>query len=206
MAKKKTLYSVHPSSKMAMNVIANMKEKTGRSLDEWVALVKKKAPSDEKGRMAWLKEKHGLGTNYAGWITEVSFGRGMEMIDPELYLAAAEKYVDEMYAGKKEHLKPVYKALLKLGLEIADDIKACPCQTMVPLYRDHVIAQIRPTTNSRIDVGFALKDMKPIGRLIDTGGFAKKDRITHRIPIGSIDDIKDDVAKWMKKAYEMDAK
>ena len=206
MAKKKTLYSVHPSSKMAMNVIANMKEKIGRSLDEWVELVKRKAPSDEKGRMAWLEEKHGLGTNYAGWITEVSSGRGMEMIDPELYLAAAEKYVDEMYAGKKEHLKPVYTALLKLGLGIADDIKACPCQTMVPFYRNHVIAQIKPATNSRIDVGFALKDMKPTGRLIDTGGFAKKDRITHRIPIGSIDDIRDDVAKWMKKAYEMDAK
>jgi hypothetical protein len=206
MAKKKTPYSVHPSSKMAMNVIASMKDKTGRSLDEWVELVKKKAPADEKGRMTWLKEKHDLGTNYAGWITEVSFGRGMDMIDPELYLAAAEKYVDEMYAGKKEHLRPVYDALLKLGLNVAGDIKASPCQTMVPFYRNHVIAQIKPTTNSRIDMGFALKDMKPTGRLIDTGGFAKKDRITHRIEITSLDDIKDDIVKWLKKAYEMDAK
>src|SRR5882757_4567602 len=121
---KKTLYSVHPSSKMAMNVIANMKDKTGRSLDEWVELVKKKGPADEKGRMAWLKEKHGLGTNYAGWITEVSFGRGIEHIDPDIYLATAERYVKEMYAGKKEHLKPVYEALLKLGLNVADDVKA----------------------------------------------------------------------------------
>jgi hypothetical protein len=206
MAKKKTLYSVHPSSKMAMNVIANMKEKTGRTLDEWVDLVKKKGPADEKGRNAWLKEKHGLGTNYAGWITEVSYGRGMEHIDPDIYLATAEKYVGEMYAGKKAHLKPIYEALLKLGLSVADDIKACPCQTMVPFYRNHVIAQIKPTTNSRIDMGFALKDTKPTGRLIDTGGFAKKDRITHRIEITSLDDIKDDVAKWLKKAYEMDGK
>src|ERR1700759_3348392 len=97
MTKKRSLYSVHPSSKMAMNVIANMKEKTGKSLDEWVALVKKKAPADEKPRMALLKKEHALGTNYASWITEVSFGRGMEMLDPELYLASAEKYVDEMY-------------------------------------------------------------------------------------------------------------
>jgi Domain of unknown function (DUF5655)/Domain of unknown function (DUF4287) len=206
MAKKKTPYSVHPSSKMAMNVIANMKEKTGRSLDEWAELVKKKAPADEKGRMAWLKEKHGLGTNYAGWITEVSFGRGMDMIDPDLYLAAAEKYVDEMYAGKKEHLRPVYHALLKLGLSVASDVKASPCQTMVPLYRNHVIAQIKPTTNSRIDMGFALKNTKPTGRLIDTGGFAKKDRITHRIEITLVSDIRDDIIKWFKKAYEMDAK
>lgn len=41
-----------------------------------------------------------------------------------------------------------------------------------------MFAQIKPTTQTRIDLGFALKDMKATGRLIDTGGFAKKDRIT----------------------------
>jgi hypothetical protein len=206
MAKKKTLYSVHPSSKMAMNVIANMKEKTGRSLEEWVALVNKKGPADEKGRTAWLKQEHGLGTNYAGWITEVSFGRGMEHIDPDLYLATAEKYVNEMFAGKREGLRPVYDALLKLALDVAPDVKACPCATIVPLYRHHVFAQIKPATNTRIDMGFALKDTKPAGRLIDTGGFAKKDRITHRIPVSSLAEIGDDITKWLKKAYDMDAK
>jgi hypothetical protein len=76
---------------------------------------------------------------------------------------------------------------------------------MVPLYRNHVIAQIKPTTGTRIDMGFALKDMKPTGRLIDTGGFAKKDRITHRIAISSVDDIDGEVERWLRKAYEMDA-
>ncbi len=115
MAKKRSIYSVHPSSKMAMNVIAGMKEKTGRSLDEWVELVKKKGPEDEKGRTAWLKEKHALGTNYAGWITEVSFGRGMEHIDPDIYLATAEKYVDEMYAGKSATPETCLRRSSKLG-------------------------------------------------------------------------------------------
>ena len=72
------------------------------------------------------------------------------------------------------------------------------------LYRNHVFAQIKPATRTRIDMGFALKDMKPTGRLIDTGGFAKKDRITHRIPIGSLADIDDEVKHWLKFAYELD--
>jgi hypothetical protein len=41
--------------------------------------------------------------------------------------------------------------------------------------------------------------------LIDTGGFAKKDRITRRIEISSLDDIDDEVRRWLKVAYEMDA-
>jgi hypothetical protein len=75
----------------------------------------------------------------------------------------------------------------------------------VPLYRNHVFAQIKPTTQTRIDMGFALGDLKPTGRLIDTGGFAKKDRITHRIPITSLDDIDDEVKHWLKVAYDRDA-
>jgi hypothetical protein len=76
---------------------------------------------------------------------------------------------------------------------------------MVPLFRNHVIAQIKPTTNIRIDMGFALKATKPTGRLIDTGGFAKKDRITHRIPITKVEEIDDEVKHWLEVAYDMDA-
>ena len=105
----------------------------------------------------------------------------------------------------KRKLRPIYDALLKLGLKTGKEAKACPCQTIVPLYRNHVFAQIKPTTQTRIDMGFALGDMKPTGRLIDTGGFAKKDRITHRIPITSLDDIDDEVKHWLKVAYDRDA-
>ncbi|HSD48104.1 MAG TPA: DUF5655 domain-containing protein, partial [Pyrinomonadaceae bacterium] len=122
-----------------------------------------------------------------------------------LYLKQAERDVDNMFSGKKAALRPIYDALLNLGLKTGKEAKACPCQTIVPLYRNHVFAQIKPTTQTRIDLGFALGDMKPTGRLIDTGGFAKKDRITHRIPITSLDDIDDEVKHWLKVAYDRDA-
>ncbi len=86
----------------------------------------------------------------------------------------------------------------------AADVKVCPCQTIVPLYRKHVFAQVKPTTRTRIDLGLALKDTKVPKRLIDTGGFAKKDRITHRIEITSLKDIDAEVKKWLKIAYDMD--
>jgi len=68
-----------------------------------------------------------------------------------------------------------------------------------------VIAQIKPTTRTRIDFGLALGNTKAPKRLINTGGFMKKDRITHRIEVMSIDDIDDELKRWLKKAYEMDA-
>lgn len=203
--KSKSIYGVHPAVAMAQKAIQDLPAKTGRSLEEWVRLIKKAGPKTEKERREWLKTEHGLGTNYARWLAECAEGKSGEFDDPEAYLRAAEGYVNKMFVGPKESLRPIYDALLKLGLGLGKDVKACPCQTIVPLYRKHVFAQIKPTTQTRIDLGFALKDLRASGRLIDTGGFAKKDRITHRIPITSVNEIDDEVKRWLKAAYELDA-
>jgi hypothetical protein len=191
---------------MMQNNLAKLKEKTGRNLEEWIAFIKKAGPPGEKERRDWLKKEHGLGTNYAGWLAERVDGKGTWDEDPEKYLAAAVLYVEAMYAGPKAALRPIHDRILELGFELGDDVKVCPCQTIVPLYRNHVFAQIKPTTRTRIDLGFALKDAKATGRLIDTGGFAKKDRITHRIPLTSVKEIDAKVKRWLKAAYELDEK
>ena len=200
--KTSSTYDVHPSLGMYQNSLAALKQKTGRTLEEWIKLVKKEGPATEKERRAWLKEKHGMGMNYSWWIAEQSLGKGDDG-SPETYLRNAAEYVEKMYSGK-ETLRPIFDALLVLGRSMGADVKVCPCQTIVPLYRKHVFAQIKPTTRTRIDLGLALKDTKVPKRLIDTGGLAKKDRITHRIEITSVKDIDAEVKKWLKIAYEMD--
>jgi hypothetical protein len=190
---------------MTQKWVSTLKEKTGRSLDEWLAVVKKSGPGTEKNLREWLKQEFKLGANSAWWIAERAAGKGSETDDPEAYLRAAEQYVERMYSGRKAVLRPLYDKLLALGLSMGRDAKACPCETMVPLYRRHVFAQIKPTTQTRIDMGFALGALKAEGRLVETGGFAKKDRITHRIGISSPADIDGEVKRWLRVAYEGDA-
>jgi len=202
--KRKSIYSVHPGVLMTQKWVGELKQKTGRSLEEWLKHIKKAGPKTEEERRQWLKGEYKLGTNTASWLAERAEGKGQESSDPDLYLKTAERDVEKMFSGGKTHLRPIYDALLKLGLKVGKEAKACPCQTIVPLYRNHVFAQIKPTTQSRIDLGFALGDLKPTGRLIDTGGFAKKDRITHRIPLSSLEDIDDEVKHWLKVAYDRD--
>jgi len=204
-AKSESQYGVHPGVAMVQKWVAELKEKTGRSLEEWIALAKKEGPKEEKSRRDWLKTKHKLGTNSAWWIAERAEGKGGEEDTPEAYLEAAVRYVEEQYAGPKEKLRPIYDELLKLGKSLGGDVKACPCKTIVPLYREHVFAQIKPTTNSRIDLGLALTQYKGKlpKRIIDTGGLAKKDRITHRIEITTAEQINGEVKKWLKTAYDL---
>lgn len=124
---------------------------------------------------------------------------------PEARRYDPDALVEAMFSGAKSELRTLYDRLLTLGLGIGSGVKACPCKTIVPLYRRHVFAQLKPSTNSRIDLGLALKDTKAGGRLIDTGGRAKGDRITHRIPIVSAKDIDREVERWLQRAYDLDA-
>jgi hypothetical protein len=201
MPKTKSIYSVHPGVQRTHIWVATLKEKTGRTLEEWVKFVKKSGPAGDKERKDWLRKEHAFSMYTAGWLVDRANGGGDDMDSPEAYLEAANRCVEEMYAGKPA-LRPIHEELLRLGMALGKDVKACPCQTMVPLYRKHVFAQIKPTTRTRIDLGFALGALPATGSLIDTGGYAKKDRITHRIPISKVEEITDEVKQWLRTAYE----
>lgn len=196
--RKNSVYTLHPGFAMEESGLAILKERTGRTLDEWVRVVKKSGPPTHKERIAWLKQEHGITTNYALWIAKRVDGAGAAAdYDPDAM-------VEEMFAAKKAALRPIYDRMLALAFDLGKDVRVSPCKTIVPFYRKHVFAQVKPATATRVDVGFALKNTKPSGRLISTGGFEKGDRITHRIPVALLAEIDTDVKKWLKQAYQMD--
>ncbi|HWA83075.1 MAG TPA: DUF5655 domain-containing protein [Fimbriimonadaceae bacterium] len=194
MVKPGSIYSPHPGLGMVGRSRQNLLERTGSSLEDWVERLRQEGPEDPKAQAAWLKE-HGITTNYAQWIVDEAAGNGPESYDPDA-LAEAQ------YAGKKGTLHPIYDRLLAVAFELGPDVKACPCATFVPLYRKNVFAQIKATTNTRIDLGLCLRGVEPSGRLLSTGGEAKGDRITHRIPISTEEEIDGEVRSWLRRAYE----
>jgi hypothetical protein len=199
--KKSARYSLHPSFAREAASRANLVERTGKTLEEWVAFTKRQKLPTVAKRAEWLKSARKLTTHYARWIAEECDGAtGADAYDPDALVAA-------MFV-KKQALVPLYEKLLDAGLSLGSDVKACPCATIVPLFRNHVIAQLKPATLTRIDLGLALGDPKKTlakGRLLDTGGFAKKDRISHRIAIEKPADVDATVKRWLEIAYDRDA-
>src|SRR5271169_5836791 len=200
-------YSVHPGVAQTQKWINELPQKTGLSLDEWLELTRKSVARTEQERREWLKQEHKLGTNSAAWIAGRLEGKNTEEDSPEAYLKTAAEWVEAQYSGPRDALRPLYEQSLKLGFSLGKDVKACPCKTMVPFYRNHVFAQIKPTTNTRVDFGLCLTTYK--GKLpkllVDTGGLAKKDRITHRIELTTPAEIDADLKKWLRIAYDLDA-
>jgi hypothetical protein len=205
MARSKAIeYAVHPAVAHGQAVIAGLAEATGHALPQWLKLVAAQKLDERRAIMAWLKQAHGLGMSSAMLIAEAAT-EGAEALSAEGYLRAAPGYVEALFAGPKAALRPLYDELAELALRLGRDLKLSPTKTMVPLYREHVIAQLKPATRTRLDLGLALGATKAKGRLIDTGGYAKKDRITHRIGIEKAADIDAETKDWLKRAYELDA-
>lgn len=195
-----SIYSLHPGFAMEAASIANLPQKTGKTLEQWIAIIEKSGPQTEKERREWLIKEHGFTTNYARFVAERANGYALaEQYDPDAL-------VDALFAGLKSIFKPAYNAILDFGFKLGDDVKVCPCQTMIPFYRDHVFAQVKVPNRSRLDLGFALQNAPARGRLIDTGGFAKKDRITHRIEIKTLVDFDDEAKDYFRTAYRLDQK
>ena len=116
-SRKKSIYSVHPGILMTQKWIGELKQKTGRTLEEWLAHIKKAGPKDEKARREWLKKEYGLGTNTSWWLAERAEGKGEEAGDPDLYLKAAEGYVEGMFSGGKARLRPTLRCTAKARTE-----------------------------------------------------------------------------------------
>lgn len=203
-------YAVHPSIAHSKKILDNLPKTTGRSLAEWITLLEREGPKSAsvKERGAFLVQTKKVSQMVAGMIADISLGGGRDYADLEAYLEDCPGYIETLYSGPKALLRPIHDKLISLALTLGPELKLCPCKTIIPLYRNRMFAQIKPATLKRIDLGLALKESnrKLPARLIDTGGLAKNDKITHRIALSIPEEVDDFVADWMRHAFDLDAK
>jgi hypothetical protein len=178
--------------------------KTGRSLQQWAELVNGLKLTERKDRIAYLKKEHGLGTNHATHIVAYATDSDTWDGDPEVYLRQAAGYVEEMFAGGKAELRPMYEKIVTAVRKLGKDVKVCPCQTIIPFYRNRVFAQVKPATRTRLELGLVLKDVPFEGLLKKNPRANAQDRLKHFIPLEGSDQVTSEVLGWVKNAYEQD--
>jgi hypothetical protein len=184
--------STNPDDALA-SMIANLKEKTGKTLEQWVAVAKRSGGAKHGEIVKVLKADHGLGHGYANLIAH-------ETLKSSAAHADAGDLVAAQYAGKKAGLKPIYDALLKAAHGFGKDVEAAPMKAYVSLRRSKQFAILQPSTAERFDLGLNLKGVPAAGRLEAAGSW--NSMCTHRVKIASAKEVDADVKAWLKKAYE----
>lgn len=177
----------------AESVIRNLPDRTGKSLDEWLELVKTTGLTEHKHIVTWLKDECSLGQNTAYMIADKFVG---EYEDPDQML-------QNLYKGK-EALKELYDVIIERARELGEELTVYQCKTYTVLRRGRQFAVIKPATKNRIDVGFALPEVEVTGRLQVARNLGGGDRITHKIGIESTADIDHEFCHWLKAAFDRD--
>lgn len=179
---------------MANAMIANMKEKTGKTLEQWLAIAKKSGEEKHGGVVKHLKSEHGLTHGFANLVAHK-----LLQSDAASAEGGGEALVAAQYAGPKAELKPIYDALIKAAKSLGRDVEVAPKKTYVSLRRNKQFALIQPSTKTRVDLGINLKNDSPTDRLEKSGSFNAM--VSHRVRLETPGDVDKDVKAWLKKAY-----
>jgi hypothetical protein len=181
---------------MGEAIVRNLPAKTGRTFEQWVALLKKEGPGTRKARVAWLKSQHQLGTVTAMFIAAEAEGRGIVS-----QYADEGALLDGMFSGAKSGLRPLYDELARIARKLGKDLDLTVCKTYVGVRRGRQFAMIKPTTRTKLDLCLVLPGVKPAGRLLKAGSIGGE-RMTHRVEIAAKKEIDGEVKAWIKAAYE----
>ena len=179
---------------MANAMIANFKEKTGKTLDQWIAIAKKSGEQKHGQIVKLLKTDHGMTHGFANLVAHKTLKSDAGSAE-----GGDDALVDAQYAGPKADLKPIYDALIKAVKALGKDVEIAPKKTYVSLRRNKQFALIQPSTKTRVDLGINLKDEPASGRLEKSGSFNAM--VSHRVKLEKPQDVDKDVKAWLKKAY-----
>lgn len=172
-------------------MIANLEAKTGKSLDEWVALARASGHARHGALVTWLKAAHGLGHGYASLVAHKTFASDAGSTDDAAL-------VEAMFAGPKAAMRPVYDRVAAIVSDL-DGAGFAPKKGYVSFRRSKQFGLAQPSTKDRLDLGLTLKGVEPSGRLEAAGSW--NGMVTHRVRIGSVDEVDPEVEGWIRQAW-----
>lgn len=169
--------------------IRNIEAATGRSIDEWIALVRASGHQKHGAILAWLKAEHGFSHGNANRVALEAL-RGPAA--PE-----GDALVDQIYSGPKAALRSLHDRVIALARGFGDDIQQSPKQTYVALRRSKQFGTVGPASGGRLEIGLNLKGIEPVGRLEPSSGMC-----THRVRISDASELDEELTGWLRQAYE----
>lgn len=171
--------------------IRNIESATGRSLDEWIATVVATGLDKHGQIVTHLKSEHAFTHGNANLVAVLA--REAMAGGPR----SADDLLATQYSGAKAGLRPIHDRLVEAATALGDGVEVVTQKTAVSLRGDTQFGVIRPASSKRVELGLNLGDTEPTGRLRSASGMC-----THRVDIGSVRDIDDELLGWLELAYQ----
>ena len=179
--------------KAETTIIDNLYKNTGKTLEQWISIVKKENFEKHGQIMKFLKEKHSFTHGFANLVALKA--RGADAGSSE----NKDDLIEKQYKGK-ENFRPVYESLINEIKKFGSDIEIAPKNAYVSLRRKKQFAILQPATKTRFEIGLNLKGTEPTGVLELVT--SSSSMCTHKINITDKKDITKEVINWIKESYQ----
>ncbi len=175
-------------------MIAGLPAKTGKSLDEWLKIVRAAGLSKHKEITQLLKADHGVSHGFANMIA-------LQALNSDSHTASdKDMLVEAQYSGAKANLRPIYDAILLAIGKFGGDVEVSPKKNYVSLRRHKQFGIIQPSSGARLDVGINLPGTPPGARLEASGSFNAM--LSHRVRVQKPAEVDKELIGWLKQAYD----
>ena len=168
-------------------------EKTGKTLDHWIKVVKDSKIEKHKAIIEFLKSEHGFTYGFANFVAH----KTKEAVSGPI---GDNDLLKGQFKGK-EALKPIYEKLKTEIEKLGEDITITPKKTSVSFIRKRQFTLFKPATKTRVDLGLKLPEVEFTDRLLNSGPFGTM--CTHRVQIFNEDELDQELLDWIQKAYDL---
>lgn len=175
------------------SIIQNLREKTGKSLEKWVDIVKARNLEKHGQIVKFLKSEHEFTHGYANLVAH-------RVLNPVTATGGDNNDLIENQFSGKEHFRPLFDEILGIVKSFGEDVEIAPKKATVSLRRKKQFALLKPATKSRFEVGINLKEHPAKGMLEETK--ASNAMCSHVIKLTVDDKVNDELISWLKKAYD----
>jgi hypothetical protein len=171
--------------------LKNIQAKTGKTLDQLYALIKKSGLTKHGEVRDMLKRDLGLGHGDANTLA-------LFYLKPAAESATPGDAIAEIYSGPKAELRPIHDKLMA-AINKFGSFQIAPKKSYVSLRRKKQFAMIGPATQTRVEVGINLKGLTPTARLIElpAGGMCQ-----YKINVTTATEVDKELIAWIKQAYD----
>jgi hypothetical protein len=173
--------------------IRNMQVRTGKSLDDLFAVIRKSGLTKFGEIREMLKKDLGMGHGDANTLVH-AYGKatGGPPSEPE------SDPLDQIYSGAKADLRPIHDKLLS-AISGLGSFEIAPKKAYVSLRRKKQFATIGPATKTRVEVGLNMKGITATSRLLELppGGMCQ-----YKINLSDAAEVDEELLAWINQAYQ----
>src|SRR5215204_2550667 len=175
--------------------IKNIQTRTGKTLDQLYAIIRKSGLAKHGEIRDMLKNDLKMGHGDANTLVHIYLKAESSGGDKPVSLD--DDVMNHIYAGPKASLRSIHDKLME-SINKFGEFEIAPKKAYVSLRRKKQFAMIGPATNTRVEVGLNMKGVAATERLTE---LPAGQMCQYKVKLSDPKDVDKELIAWIRQAY-----